>query len=336
VTRELVEGWIEQALDLSEPKSPARARALIARACLDPERFGESAREAGELADYLGDIDLRSWAWEARSRAAIARGDYEEGFAWVRRRLDIVPELTDPDHIALIYFFSVDWYVAIGRFEEARAVAEAHDEATSKLTPHHRLHAVNALITVEHAAGCWETIREMTPRAEAAVAANVATPCALNVWTLLACTRANAELGNEQEARRLEQSAEGLGMKGYGLYFDPLYVEIAVARGELAEVERKLSQWSPQGFRDVEGLVARLNALVALERRTEIEEHAPAMLKPRTYVEPFALRALGFAREDERLIEQAIERFEAMGLDSHAAETKKLLAPGLNQHRPLP
>ena len=42
---------------------------------------------------------------------------------------------------------------------------------------------------------------------------------------------------------------------------------------------------------------------------------------------PFALRALGFARGDERLIEQATERFEAMGLDWHAAETRKLLAP---------
>jgi hypothetical protein len=124
-------------------------------------------REAGELAARLGDIDLQSWAWEARSRAAIARGDYEEGFAWPRRRLDIVAELTDPDHIALIYFFSVDWCIAVGRFEDARRVAEAHDEVASKLTPHHRLHAVMTLITVERAAGRWETIRAMTPRAEA-------------------------------------------------------------------------------------------------------------------------------------------------------------------------
>jgi hypothetical protein len=102
-------------------------------------------------------------------------------------------------------------------------------------------------------------------------------------------------------------------------------IEIAIARGELPEVERKLSEWSPEGFLDVEGLVAQLNAFVALERRAEIEEKAPAILKPKTYLEPFALRALGFAREDDGLIEQAISRFEAMGLDWHAAETRKLL-----------
>jgi class 3 adenylate cyclase len=334
--RELIVGWIERAVDLSEPETPARARALIARATggrrsapssSDSERFAEAASEAGELADRLGDIDLRSWAWDARARAAITRGDYEEGYAWVRRRLDIVPQLTDLDHIALIYFFSVDWCLAVGRFEEARRVAEAHDEVTSNLTPHHQLHAVAVLLTVEHAIGRWETIRDLTARAEPAVAANVATPCALSVWSLLACARAEAELGNEQEARHLERSAEDLGMEGYGMFFDPLHVEIALARGDLAEVERKLSQWSPQGFQDVEGLVARLNALVALGRRAEIEEEAPTLLKPKTFIEPFALRALGFARGNDTLIEQAIERLEAMGLGWHAAETRKLLIP---------
>jgi hypothetical protein len=111
------------------------------------------------------------------------------------------------------------------------------------------------------------------------------------------------------------------------MFFDPLHVEIALARGDLAEVERKLSQWSPQGFQDVEGLVARLNALVALGRRAEIEEEAPTLLKPKTFIEPFALRALGFARGNDTLIEQAIERLEAMGLGWHAAETRKLLIP---------
>jgi hypothetical protein len=33
-------------------------------------------------------------------------------------------------------------------------------------------------------------------------------------------------------------------------------------------------------------------ALIALKRRLEIEEEAPAMTKPKTYLESFALRAL--------------------------------------------
>jgi len=213
----------------------------------------------------------------------------------------------------------------MGRFNEARRLAKAHDEVTRSLTPHHRLHGVALLISVETRAGCWDPVRDLSTRAERAVAANIATPCVFNVGSLLDCTLANVRLGDEQEARRLEQSAEDLGMEGYGLYLEPVHVEIALARGELAEVERRLSEWSPLGLQDVEGLVARLNALVALERYAEIEQEARAFSKPGTYLEPFALRALGLAREDDALIEQAIQRFAAMRLDWHAAETRKLL-----------
>lgn len=323
---QLIEGWIERALELSATDTPARAKALIARARLDPQRFSAAASEASELADRLGDIELRSWAWGARSAVASSRGDYEEAFAWDQRRLDIVPSLTDPDHIALIYFFCVDDCLATGRFEEARRVAEAHDEVTRSLTPHHRLHAVAALISVELAAGIWQAIRGLTVRAEAAVAANIATPCVMNVWSLLACALANVHLESEEQARRLEQSAEDLGMVGYGSYLNPIRIEIAIARGDLGEVERWLSDWSPGGFNDMDGLIARLNALVALGLRPEIEEVAPALLKPQTYLEPFALRALGFARAADEMVEQAIERFIAMGLEWHADQTKKLLA----------
>jgi class 3 adenylate cyclase len=324
--RFLVEGWIEQAMELSEPDSPARAKSLIARAFLDPETFAESARAASDLADRLGDLEVRSWAWEARSRAATSRGDYEEGFGWTRRRLEVVPRLADPDQIALSYFFAIDPCIATGRFEEARRVAEAHDEVTRTLSPHHRLHAVAALIVVEQAAGRWETISDLTSRAEPAVAANIATPCSLNAWSLLACARANVHLGNEWEARRLERSAEDLGMEGYGVLFDPPHIEIAIARGDVAAVERQLSEWSPEGLRDVEGIVARLDALVALGRGPEIEEEAPTIVDRGGYLEPFALRALGFARRDDGLIERAIARFEAWGLTWYAAETRKLLA----------
>ena len=323
--RELIAGWIDRALELSEPNAPARARALIARTYFDPERFGEAAREASDLADRLGDIELRSWAWGARSEAAYSRGDYHEAFDWGRRRFDIVPTVTDPDHIALIYMFGFPACLATGRFQEARWVSNAHDEVTGNLTPHHRMHAAWLLIDVEVAGGRWDVVRDLTSRAESAVAANIATPCASTVRSLLECALANVHLGNEKEARRLERSAEDLGMEGYS--FDALYVEIAIARGDLAEVERRLGEWSPEGFWDDIGLIARLNALVALERRAEIEEEAPAMLKPGTYLEPFALRALGYARGDHGLIKQAIERFEAMGLDWHAAKTRSVMTP---------
>lgn len=324
--RELIAGWIERALELSELETPTRAKALIARVHANPDNVGNAAQEAGELAERLGDIELQSWGLEARSLVASVKGNYEEAYELIRRRFELAAQLSDPDHIALMYFLGVDTCWAAGRIDEARRVAEAHDAVTRNLTPHHRLHAVRAFVSAEHAAGCWDAIRELVPRVEAAVEVNIATPCSMNVWTLLACARASIHLGDEAEARRLEQKAEDLGMEGYDLVFDPAHIEIALGRGELDVVERKLEEWSPGNMRDIEGLVALLNALSALGRRDEIEAEASALVKPNTYIEPFALRALGFARRDDALVGRAIQRLEAMGLDWHAAQTKQLLA----------
>lgn len=321
--RELIAGWLERALELSEPETPSRARALIARATLDPEAFADAAREASDLADRLGDTELRSWAWGARDLAAHARGDYDEGLAWTHRRLEVVPEMTDPDHIAWIYD---DWALASvisGRFDEARRALRAHDEVTARLTPHHRLHTAALLVHIATCQGRWNDVRALKLRAEQAVAANIATPCVFNVSVLLHCAIAHTYLGDDPEARRLERSADDLGMQGYMHVFEPPRIALALARGELREVSDRLGAWEPRGLADVPGLIARLNALVALDRRAEIEEEAPALVKPGTYVEPFALRALGFARSDAGLVDQAIERFETMGLDWHAEETRK-------------
>src|SRR2546427_259083 len=55
--RELVRGWIEQALKLSESESDSRAKALIARSFWE-RNTPEAAREAIELAQRSGDIEL--------------------------------------------------------------------------------------------------------------------------------------------------------------------------------------------------------------------------------------------------------------------------------------
>ena len=79
----------------------------------------------------------------------------------------------------------------------------------------------------------------------------------------------------------------------------------------------------PFGF---DRAAALFDALVALGYRHAIEAGAPEWLRPGTYVEPFALRALGFARGDESMLTDAAARFEEMELDWFAGETRKLLA----------
>jgi hypothetical protein len=86
--RELVAGWIEQALELSEPESDSRARALIARSFWE-QNTPEAAREASELAERSGDIELRSYAWGARSTIAFAEADFESALTWSQRRLGV-------------------------------------------------------------------------------------------------------------------------------------------------------------------------------------------------------------------------------------------------------
>ena len=49
------------------------------------------------------------------------------------------------------------------------------------------------------------------------------------------------------------------------------------------------------------------------------------MLVRTGYLEPFMLRALGLAREDDGLLAQADERFRALGLDWHADQTEPLI-----------
>ncbi len=322
---DLVEAWIDRALELAEPGTAARARALMARSYREPSGSAGLVEEACAIADRLADVELRSFGLDSRCNEALARGAYEEAVMWARRRLELVPVLTDPDHIALIYGDSAVVFVAAGRLDESRAVVEEYDVVTSNLSSHHRLHAATRYIRLDGAAGRWESVRDLTPRAEAVVAANHATPCPLSAASLLTCALAHVYLGDDPEARRLEEQAAVLGFVGFGALLDPIEVRIAIARGARDELSQKLGAWSPGGLDDVEGLVARLDALVLLGQRVDIEEEAPPLVELRGYLEPFALRALGFARGDDGLLEQAVARFESLGMEWHAAETRRLM-----------
>jgi hypothetical protein len=52
---------------------------------------------------------------------------------------------------------------------------------------------------------------------------------------------------------------------------------------------------------------ARLDGLAALRDRDGVEAEVPPYLRAGTYLEPFALRALGIVREDEALVDRALE-----------------------------
>jgi hypothetical protein len=152
-----------------------------------------------------------------------------------------------------------------------------------------------------------------------------ATPCVANVSTLLNCAVAATLTGDEEEARRLEAKAHELGMEGdrwYQGWFEPPQIRLALARHELG----KVAELAPHEFDwEWEPVSTFLDALVALADRERIEAEAPKWLQAGTFAEPFALRALGTARGDRALLQQALERFEAMDLTWHAEQTRHLL-----------
>jgi class 3 adenylate cyclase len=323
---ELIEGWIAHALELAAPGSGERAKALIASVALDPAGSAGLAEDASRIADGLGDLELQSAAFWALQNAALKRGAYDEGYAWSLRNLALVEGMSDPDRLAYVSGGIAGTWPYVGKFTEARDVAKRQVELASRLSPHHRLHGAASVVSVDGLAGNWESVRQYSDRAESAFNANVATPCMLGPVMLLTCALARVHMGDEAEARRLERVVEDFGMEGYDSWLRPSEVGLAVARGDLVTLERLLQDWKPDGLEDVEGLVTWLDAFVALDRKAEIEREAPALVKLGTYLEPFALRALGYARDDDRLIAQAIALFEGFGLDWFASQTRQMLA----------
>ena len=323
----LLEGWIARALELASPDSAARAKALIARCYSDYDKSPELASEASGIAEELGDPVVRSYSYDVQGLMAFASGDYDEAAEWSRRRLSLVGEIDDPDHQADIYAGAIAPAVARGQLDEARRYAVSHEDVTRRLSPHHRLHGVSASLELEELVGNWEDASRLQQRVEAAVAANVATPCVRNQRSLLVCALARTYLGDEEEARRLEQEAEAHAMSGYGTVLDTPRVQLALQRGDLAAVQSLLGE---PGVRRsnwfyLSSMATHMDGLAALGEGARVEAEAGRLLQPDTYLEPFALRALALVREDARLIERAADRFEALGLDWHAARTRALL-----------
>ena len=323
---ELIESWIKSALELARPGSRERAKALIATAYLDHQGSAAQAEEAAEIAQRIGDPELQAWAWQALLWVVLARGDYGEACALSARNVALAEEIGDPDLTTYVYGNAAGTYPYVGKFTEAREIAAREIEMASRLSAHHRLHAASAVVFVEALAGDWGAVVGYGKKAESAFADNMATPCILGSVLLLVCALGAVHEGNDAEAQRLETMVRDFGMEGYQQVLDPVEIELAIARGDVATLDRKLGDFHPTELEDVEGLVAWLGALVALDRVKEIEDSAPALVIPGSYLEPFALRALGYARRDDALIERAAARFTEMGLDWHAMRTRDLLS----------
>jgi tetratricopeptide (TPR) repeat protein len=329
--RALVSSWIAKGIELTEPGSPARVKALSAHVFWDEDPEAEAAREASATAEELGDPDLRAVALYGRSLLAYRAGRFDEALEWVLRPLDFIDQLNDPERVVEVYEATVPVDVMLGRFNAARAMSELHQAATRPLSAHHRLHGIAVRTELEEASGEWTTVRDLTPRIEETVAENLSTPCVRNERTLLVAAAASRILGDVAKSERIEAKAESLGMEGYDLALSAPRLRLALLKDDVVAVERLLSSLPSERKQHVlahnpSSQVLRMEALVRLGDSAAIENEAVPLLEyRRTYIEPFALRALGQVRGDRSLIEQALARFEEFGLGWHADQTRKLL-----------
>ena len=326
----LVSGWIERALAGSGADGVSRLKALIAEARWRPGEAGDVVVEVTRLAEQIGDPELRSAAWDVRGIVSFVAGRFDDGRMWAERRFELMDEISDPDLRADIYAAPITGCIWSGRFREARRLAQAHDEIASTLTPHHRLHAVAIDLEVEELLGDWASVRALQDRTALAVAENAATPCVRNPRSLLVCALAAELTEDYATARRLEAEALEQWMDGYGFTLETPRLRLALARRDLAEAESILGMsqsshgWH-RGWFVFANLAAWLDAFSELGRRERVEELAGPYLHRASYVRPFALRALGRVRDDDRLVRDALKEFEALGLAWHAAETRSVL-----------
>jgi hypothetical protein len=327
----LVSGWMGRALELADPESRAFAYASIAKAMRDDDV--PATRHAISIAERIDDVELLSWGLFTLFAIALVAGDYATAYEWARRRLALADRFTDPDHLALIHWGSSYAELTLGHLDEAAAHARTHHAIGARLSPHHAIHAIENLLTVEEAAGRWDRIRDMQERVERAVVENADTPCVTNASGLLTCAAACVELGLDSEARRLESAADAQSLEGYEIWLDPPRARLALLRGDLEVLAGMIEgsdRWLWSTWQHLYGATTRLDVLVALGRLGEAEEQALRLLQPGTYVEPFALRTLGFVRGDSALIAQAAQRFEELGLHWRAAETRDRLRSARN------
>jgi class 3 adenylate cyclase len=329
---ELVGGWIERALELAEEGSRNQARALYARASWDDDE--SAARSLAVIAERLGDADLRSLALEALEIAAFGARDTAWAHQLADSQFDLFDRLSDPDDRTRALLNVTLTYIQVGDLSAAERSAQLHVELADGLTAHHRLHGASLRSLVQAFRGNWEEVRSLAASVERAVDENLAaeTPCPQNVAALLYAAIASVYAGDDVEASRLEAKADAIGMEGYRHWFDPARIRLALARKDLMRLAQLAE---PEPALAWEGGTAFLDALIALDDRERIDAEAPKLQIPGTYAEPFALRALGIARRDDDLIAQALERFEALGLPWHAAQTTRLhsaLRPHLPRH----
>jgi tetratricopeptide (TPR) repeat protein len=321
-----VMGWIDRALELVEPNSAARAKALIAMCYWLDEKPEWAVVEAERLTRDLGDPSLRQEALCALWLREFSEGHYRRAIEVARQCFELEAETTDPTAFTARRETSVGLFTLCGHLDEARRLIAEHDALSLRLFAHQRMHSVAMLVELEEVTGDWKAIQDLVPRTRQAVAENADTPCIRNARTMLVCAAACVALGEDTMAADLEAEAERMRFEGWDAILDTPRLRLALARGDL-ETARNLAVPPLSHRRQVwfypAAVSTYLDAVAALGDREAVESVAAAVLgQEDSVLQAFALRALGIVRRDRALLDAAGERFETFGLEHQAVATR--------------
>jgi hypothetical protein len=166
--------------------------------------------------------------------------------------------------------------------------------------------------------GTWDRALDLAAETEARVEANLATPCVRNARSLFILAVAAESCGDSETARRYEERAQEVAPEGYEAMLAAPRARLALLRGQVDDVDSlvgPLDLGEGRIWFALQSASARLDGLAAARDGERLEREARPFLGRRSYLQPFALRALGIVREDRQMIEQARVVFESMGLD---------------------
>jgi class 3 adenylate cyclase/tetratricopeptide (TPR) repeat protein len=325
--RALVQGWIDSALELAEPETRARARAVISLCYWQQDRPRWAVEEAEELSERLADPALEIDASLVRCFTEFAGGRYADALGFAKRAFALERQVSDPDTSERLRESTAALFTMCGRLADARRLVDEHDELGKKLFPHHRLHSAALRIEFLELLGAWEEIRALVPHTRSAVQENLATPCVRAPRSLLVCAAACASLEDDAEAASLEREADELPMEDFGWIMDAPRMRLALHRRDLATVRRLVSASASSITRRQiwyfpAAVAAHFDALATLGDVERVERDAPPFLETDSVLTAFATRALGVVRGDASRVEEAATRFERFGFEAQAHDTR--------------
>jgi class 3 adenylate cyclase/tetratricopeptide (TPR) repeat protein len=324
--REVAEGWLATALELSEPGTKARGYARLTVALSDPAQRDEAADETLAVGNALGDPRLAASAFEAKAMAATEARKYDEACDHADSSVEASLTLADPGYRGFFSWNAGFIYLRAGRIGEVRRFVDRHDRLARSLSQHEEVHAIALRVLLESVLGRWDVLADLAQEADAAAVANADFACQFNWRTLLVCALAPQYLGDEREARRLETIGRESAVVFGPAEREPALLRLSLLRGDLGAAARILEALPAAGDAfGLDGPAARLDALAALGERDRLEQEAAPFLVRRSLTHQFELRALGISGDEPSIVDRAVAEFEAIGLGWRAEETRRFL-----------